>query len=275
MLEGTALIARHAAKKRAKDNKRVVVHAVATRYSFPFDVQSVAAGMLDQIKARLTYAPSRGLQLHGRVRKVGEGLLALEGLPVPRSHPGGHDRPATPQAHRRDPQEPMESEWVNGNGGRSRPWCRSEATAFRDSAGHDQGRARRSRTGPAVAAAGRPGPGPAALSLSAGLPDHGASNGRIIETIKQFEEDLTGKITVHGPVEAKVTVGDAIEVGTGREARDESDPLMAAIEAPSSPPCWAYLRRNQLHEPGSVAGDRHANDAFGRWTAVQVALAAS
>jgi hypothetical protein len=36
---------------------------------------------------------------------------------------------------------------------------------------------------------------------------------------------------VHGPVEAKVTVGDAIEVSPGREARGESDPLMSAIAA--------------------------------------------
>src|SRR5439155_11249191 len=38
MLEGTALIARQAAKKRAKQNNgKVVVHPVALRYSFPFD----------------------------------------------------------------------------------------------------------------------------------------------------------------------------------------------------------------------------------------------
>jgi hypothetical protein len=35
---------------------------------------------------------------------------------------------------------------------------------------------------------------------------------------------------VHGPVEARVTVGDAIEVSTAREARGEHDPLMSAIE---------------------------------------------
>jgi hypothetical protein len=57
------------------------------------------------------------------------------------------------------------------------------------------------------------------------------SKARMIETIERFEEDLTGKVSVHGPVEAKVTVGDAIEVPTGREARGEHDPLMAAIES--------------------------------------------
>jgi len=37
-------------------------------------------------------------------------------------------------------------------------------------------------------------------------------------------------VSVHGPVEAVVTVGDAIEVSTSRLARGESDPLMVAIE---------------------------------------------
>src|SRR3954471_16565310 len=80
MLEGTALIARQAAKKRAKENKKVVVHPVALRYSFRFDVEAAAAKMLDQIEARLTWRPSRDLPLNDRVRKVGAGLLALKEL---------------------------------------------------------------------------------------------------------------------------------------------------------------------------------------------------
>src|SRR4029077_11174802 len=58
----------------------------------------------------------------------------------------------------------------------------------------------------------------------------GTPQGRIIETVERFEEDLTGKITVHGKTAATITVGDAIEVSTGREARGESDPLMTAID---------------------------------------------
>ena len=55
MLEGTSLIARQAAKKRAKDGGKVVVHPVALRYSFPFDVEPAAARMLDEIERRLTH----------------------------------------------------------------------------------------------------------------------------------------------------------------------------------------------------------------------------
>src|SRR4051794_17988359 len=81
MLEGTALIARQAAKKRAKENNgKVVVHPVAVRYSFPFDVEAAAARMLDESEARLTWRPSRGLPLHERFVKVGAGLLALKEL---------------------------------------------------------------------------------------------------------------------------------------------------------------------------------------------------
>src|SRR5205085_5626092 len=80
MLEGTALIARQAAKKRAKENKKVVVHPVALRYSFRFDVEAAAAKILDDIEARLTWRPSRHLSLNDRVRNVGAGLLALKEL---------------------------------------------------------------------------------------------------------------------------------------------------------------------------------------------------
>src|SRR4029078_13063918 len=80
MLEGTALIARQAAKKRAKENKKVVVHPVAVRYSFPFEVDYAVARMPDEIEQRLPWRPSRGLPLHERFRKVGAGLLALKEL---------------------------------------------------------------------------------------------------------------------------------------------------------------------------------------------------
>src|SRR6201982_1302755 len=69
MLEGTALIARQAAKKRAKENKKVVVHPVAVRYSFPFDIEPAAAQMLDEIETRMTWRPSRDLPLTDRIRK--------------------------------------------------------------------------------------------------------------------------------------------------------------------------------------------------------------
>jgi 1-acyl-sn-glycerol-3-phosphate acyltransferase len=229
MLEGTALIARQAAKKRAKENKRVVVHPVATRYSFPFDVESAAARMLDEIETRLTWRPSRGLSLHERFHKVGAGLLALKELEYLGQTQEGTIAERIPMlidALLR----PLESEWVNGSDG-GHPVARVKrlrAAILPDMIKgelSEEEKARRWRLLEDADLAQQ------LYHYPPGYVTEGAPQGRIIETVERFEEDLTGKIRVHGPVEARVTVGDAIEVSTGREARGESDPLMAAIES--------------------------------------------
>lgn len=228
MLEGTALIARQAAKKRAKENRKVVVHPVAIRYAFPFEVESAAARMLDQIEARLTWRPSRELPLHERFQKVGAGLLALKELQYL-----GHTQDGT--IPERIPKlidallKPLEAEWTNGNGeghvvARVK---RLRAAILPDMIKGELDEAEKARRWRLLEDA----------DLAQQLyhyPPHyvteGGPRGRVIETVERFEEDLTGKVTVHGPVEAKLTVGDAIEVPTAREARGEGDPLMAAIE---------------------------------------------
>jgi 1-acyl-sn-glycerol-3-phosphate acyltransferase len=228
MLEGTALIARQAAKKRTKENKRVVVHPVALRYTFPFDVAPAAARMLDEIEARLTWRPSRDLPLPERVRKVGAGLLALKELQYL-----GHTQDGTIAERIGKLTDailrPLESEWTNNN-----------------SAGHVVARVKRLRTAilPDMIKGDISETEKArrwrlledadlAQQLYHYPPDYitdASPTSHILETVERFEEDLTGKITVHGPVHAKVAIGDAMEVSGGREARGESDPLMVAIE---------------------------------------------
>jgi 1-acyl-sn-glycerol-3-phosphate acyltransferase len=229
MLEGTALIARQAAKKRAKENKKVVVHPVALRYSFPFDIESAAARMLDEIEMRLTWRPSRHLALHERIAKVGAGLLALKELQYL-----GHTQDGT-IADRITKLidailEPLESEWTNGNG-QGHPVARVKrvrAAILPDMIKGDLDESEKERRWRLLEDADL------AQQLYHYPPNYvgdGASAARMIETVERFEEDLTGKVTVHGPVHARLTVGDAIEVSTGREARGESDPLMTAIES--------------------------------------------
>ncbi|MDB5298166.1 MAG: plsC 2 [Phycisphaerales bacterium] len=228
MLEGTALIARQAAKKRAKGGKKVVVHPVALRYSFPFDVESAAARTLDEIETRLTWRPTRGLPLPERVRKVGAGLLALKELEyLGRTQAG-------PVADRVGALSdailaPLEAEWTNGNadGHVVARVKRLRSAILPDMVKGDLDEAEKARRWRLLEDADL------AQQLYHYPPDYvadGAPVARLLETVERFEEDLTGKVTVHGPVEAEVTVGDAIEVGTAREARGEGDPLMAAIE---------------------------------------------
>jgi 1-acyl-sn-glycerol-3-phosphate acyltransferase len=228
MLEGTALIARQAAKKRAKENKKVVVHPIAVRYSFPFDVEAAAARMLDEIEQRLTWRPSRGLPLHERFQKVGAGLLALKELEYV-----GHTQDGTIGERLAKLIDailmPLEKEWANGNGeghvvARVK---RLRSAILPDMIKGDLDEAEKARRWRLLQDADL---AQQLYHYPPGYVTNGCPKGRIIETVERFEEDLTGKVTVHGPVEAKIMVGDAIEVGTGREARGEADPLMSAID---------------------------------------------
>lgn len=228
MLEGTALIARQAAKKRAKENKKVVVHPVAIRYSFPFDVEAAAARVLDEIEARLTWRRGGNVAIHDRIRKVGAGLLALKEMEYL-----GHTQDGT-IAERIEKLthavlSPLEAEWTNGNGdghvvARVK---RLRSAILPDMIKGDLDEAEKARRWRHLQDADF------AQQLYHYPPNYvieSSSKARVIETVERFEEDLTGKVSVHGPVEARIVVGEAIEVNTGREARGEGDSLMSEIE---------------------------------------------
>lgn len=229
MLEGTSLIAHQAAKKRAKDNKKVVVHPVAIRYSFPFDVESAAARVLDDIEKRLTWRPSRDLPLLERFRKVAEGLLALKELQyLGRTQEGTIDERIARLTSAI--LAPLEAEWVKGNAnGHAVARVKRLRTAILpDMIKGEISEAEKARRWRQLEDADL------AQQLYHYPPDYvnpSTPDGRLIETVERFEEDLTGKVTVHGPIAATVTVGDAIEVPAGREGRGEGDGLMAAIES--------------------------------------------
>ncbi len=229
MLEGTALIARQAAKKRAKDNKKVVIHPVATRYSFPFDVHAAAATMLDEIEQRLTWRPSRDLSLHERFKKVGAGLLALKELQYfGETQDGTIDERLSKLIDAI--LKPMEAEWVNGNGA-GHPVARVKrlrAAVLPDMIKGDLPEGEKRRRWRHLEDADL---AQMLYHYPPGYLSENCAANRIIETVERFEEDLTGKIRVHGPIEAAITVGDAVEVSTAREARGETDPLMTAIES--------------------------------------------
>jgi 1-acyl-sn-glycerol-3-phosphate acyltransferase len=229
MLEGTALIARQAARKRGKESKKVVVHPVAVRYAFPFDIEAASARVLDDIERRLTWRPSRELPLRERLAKVGAGLLALKELEyLGQTQPGAI-------AQRIDRLTdailaPMEQQWTNGHGeGHVVMRVKRLRTAIlADMVKGDLDEAEKSRRWRLL------GDADLAQQLYHYPPDYitaDAPPARILETVERFEEDLTGHVTVHGPVQATITVGDAIEVSAGRESRGEGDPLMAAIDA--------------------------------------------
>jgi 1-acyl-sn-glycerol-3-phosphate acyltransferase len=255
MLEGTALIARQAAKKRAKENKKVVVHPVATRYSFPFDVKSAAAKMLDQIETRLTWRPNGQTDLHQRVRKIGAGLLGLKEVEY-LGHAQDGSVPDRVGKLTDAILKPLEAEWTNGNadGHVVARVKRLRAAILPDMIHGDLDEAEKARRWRLLQDADL------AQQLYHYPPDYiadGTPDGRVIETVERFEEDLTGKVSVHGPVEATVTIGDAIEVSTGREARGEGDPLMGSIETQLRDMLGIAGQSNPDHESPPVDANSH------------------
>jgi hypothetical protein len=80
LMEGTALMARGAAKQRAALNPpgKVVVHPVAIRYFFGGDVRTAIEPVLRDIERRLSWKAHEHLSLEQRIAKIGGALLALK-----------------------------------------------------------------------------------------------------------------------------------------------------------------------------------------------------
>lgn len=230
LMEGTALIARTAAKKRAKLQPpgKVVVHPIAIRYRFQGVIEPAITGVLDDIETRLTWRKQQ-LPLVERIYKAGRALLALKELEYLGHAENGEVGPRL--ANLIDAiLVPLEQHWLGAKQDGDVPARvkRLRSAILPDMTKDQIDDAERERRWKQLAD----------LYLAQQLfhypPDYVASNPtpeRLLETIERFEEDLTDRVTVHGPMHARITVGQAIEVAPGREARGGDDPLMEQIAA--------------------------------------------
>jgi 1-acyl-sn-glycerol-3-phosphate acyltransferase len=229
LMEGTALMARGAAKQRASANPpgKVVVHPIAIRYFYDGDITAAATAVLRDIEHRLTWRSHDDLPLKERIAKVGSALLALKELEY-------FGEPQTGTIVERLERlidrllVPLENEWVKG---------RRENEIV--------GRVKLLRTAivPEMANGNLPEPELQrrwrhladmylAQQLSCYPPDYLAADPtpeRMLETVERFEEDMTDVARVHAPMRAVVDVGEAIEVSPERARGTEGDPLMLAI----------------------------------------------
>jgi 1-acyl-sn-glycerol-3-phosphate acyltransferase len=229
LLEGTAFIARAAAKKRAKATLpgQVVIHPVALRYQYGGDVRQTVEPVLTEIERRLSWRPQKHLSLEERIAKVGQSLLALKEIEYL-----GHAQTGTIGERLELLIDallvPMEKEWLKGE---------------RDT--HVVGRVKKLRTAilPDMIQGDLPEPERArrwiqladmylAQQLSCYPPDYLAAKPtpqRLLETVERYEEDLTDRCRTHAPLHVTVTIGDAIVVGTARERVGE-DPVLVEVE---------------------------------------------
>jgi hypothetical protein len=228
-MEGTALIARSAAKQRAALHPpgQVVVHPVAIRYFFEGDVRAAVAPVLREIERRLSWQAQDGLTLEERIAKIGSALLALKEIEyfgVAQEGALGErlvrliDRLLTP----------LEAEWLKG---RREPEVIQRVKLLRialvpEMAAGTLAEAEMQRRWRQLADIYL------AQQLACypvGYWGERPTSERLLETVERFEEDLTDVARIHAPLRAVVEVGEAIEVAAERSRGADGDPLMTAL----------------------------------------------
>jgi hypothetical protein len=228
-MEGTALMARSAAKQRAAAASpgRVVIHPVAIRYIFEGDLAAAVAPVLEAIERRLAWRPQRELPTLERVLRVGSAMLALKEIEyLGEPQPGGIAERTKRLIDRL--LRPIEDEWL---GGRHDEDVIQRVKLLRtaivpDLVGGELPAAeqeRRWRHLADVYLAQQVSCYPAGYFTPEPTPE------RILETVERFEEDMTDVASTHAPIRAVVEVGEAIEVEPERRREGEGDALMALL----------------------------------------------
>jgi 1-acyl-sn-glycerol-3-phosphate acyltransferase len=226
LMEGTALIARTAAKQRAgaQPAGQVVLHPVAIRWLFEGDVEASVIPMLDAIERRLTWRTQPSVCLRERMLKIAGALLALKEIEYLGK---AEDGDLTPRAQHLIDRllEPLEAEYLKGR--------RETAVVARvklirrailpELVNGELTQAEQERRWRQLADTYL------AQQLSCypvGYLNERAPPERIIETAERFEEDLTDGVRVLKPFRAVVDVGEAIPVSPERPRLEGGDPIM-------------------------------------------------
>lgn len=229
MMEGTALIARGAAKERAKLNPpgKVVVHPVAIRYFFDGDVEAAIKPVLRDIEQRLTWRHHEDLPLKERIAKIGSALLAMKEIEY-FGAPQSGELGARLQGLIDRLLVPLEAEWVKGRRekeiiGRVKLLRSAIVPEMVNGNLPEAELQRRWRHLADIYLSQQLAFYPPNYLEAEPTPE------RLLETVERFEEDLTDKARVHAPLRAGIDIGEAIEVSPERARGAEGDPLMNAI----------------------------------------------
>ena len=230
LMDGTAFMARQAARKRAKKNPdaKVVIHPVAVKYQFLGNLNESIEPVLKQIEDRFTWGSQSHFGLFNRITHIGAALIALKEIEF-------LGEPQTGSVHNRVGRlvdhllMPLEAEWMRKpqNGDVVTRVKNLRTAILPDMVEGDITDEERDRRWRQLAD----------LYLAQQLWFYPAEyvaedspSERILETVERFEEDLTDTTQIHAQLKAIVQVGDAIEVGTDRPERGLDDPLMVALK---------------------------------------------
>jgi 1-acyl-sn-glycerol-3-phosphate acyltransferase len=228
--EGTAFIARGAARQRAKETPpgKVVLHPVAIKYFFDGDLWASIGPVLDELETRLSWPRRAGRGLIDRVCQVGEALLSLKEIEfLGKAQPSTHEERLARLINHL--LVPLEKEWL---GGRHESDViervkRLRAAVVPDLATSELAEEERQRRWRQLADMYL------AQQLSCYPPDYlrdRPTPERILETVERFEEDLTDVARIHRPLRVVIQVGPALEVNPTRDRGSGDDALMRQLE---------------------------------------------
>jgi 1-acyl-sn-glycerol-3-phosphate acyltransferase len=229
LMEGTAFIARSAARQRADTALpgKVVVHPVAIRYFHGGDIASAVTPVIEAIEQRLTWQPRTGQPLLERIRFVGRALLTLKEIEY-FGEPCQGSWTERLAALIDRVLAPLETEWLKGrhSGDVVARVKALRAAILPDLVAAEVCEAERARRWRHLADTYL------AQQLFLYPPEYfgpAPTAEQVLETVERFEEDLTDSVRVYRPLHAAVAVGEAIEVSAGRERGAAGDPLMVEL----------------------------------------------
>ena len=231
LLDGIALIARTAAKRRAKidPDHKVVIHPVGLRYLFLDDLDKAIEPVLRKYEDRFTWREHPGMSPKERILRIGQAMLISKEIEF-----FGDPQHGTLRERLDGLVErlliPLEEEWLE----KTRPGepCVQRVKDLRmrilpdmitGSITADE-RQRRWRQFADIYLAQQIASYPA--DYLKGKP----SVDRLMDILERFEEDLEDFATVHGRRHLVIDVGEPIEVALKRPRSESTDPLMVKLQ---------------------------------------------
>ncbi|GAA5130566.1 1-acyl-sn-glycerol-3-phosphate acyltransferase [Luteolibacter yonseiensis] len=223
-MDGPSFIARSAAKQRTEG--KVVIHPVFIRYFFEGDLEKTVMPVIGDIEKRLAWQPQIHLPLRERILKIGGALLDLKEIEHLHSPQSGTIRERL-QRLEDFLLAPLEIQWCGGrhDGDTMARVKRLRSAILPQMVTGDLTETERASPWRQLADLYLV----QQLHCYPGDYFENATPERILETVERYEEDLTDVARPHFPIRAVITVGDAIEVGAGRDKSQDTDPVTAEI----------------------------------------------
>jgi 1-acyl-sn-glycerol-3-phosphate acyltransferase len=228
LMDGTAFIARSAAKLRAKTDPsgKVVIHPIALHYYYDGDLRKTVEPVLSAIERRIGWHPQKEMKLVPRVKKFGEAALSIKEFEY-----FGQVQPGSIAE-----RLPRLVDRVLG------PWEKEYGLAMPDPEVVERVKRVRSAIVPTLIAGKLTRAerehrwrqladcyfAQQLACYPIGYLDGQPTVGRILETVERYEEDLTDHATIHRPLRTVMDIGEAMEVSQ-EKPRGGPDPIMTQL----------------------------------------------